>query len=190
MTQRDAKKETESNTMSKKSVDLAGILKQSVVDGPGIRTVIFAQGCPHRCPGCHNEHTWEFGCGQKRTIQELVEVVRDNPLCKGVTFSGGEPFSQAGAFCELAKKLNVFGYEIASYTGYTFEELLNSADTEKFELLSNIDVLIDGCYIDEQRCLDIPFIGSSNQRILDVKKSLASQQAVQITQPRWFGKTP
>ena len=86
-------------------LDLSGIVSDSIVDGPGIRTTIFSQGCPHHCKGCHNPETWAFGCGTKMSAETIAEIVKSNPLCRGVTFSGGEPFSQAAGFAKLAKLL-------------------------------------------------------------------------------------
>ena len=168
-------------------LDLSGIVSDSIVDGPGIRTTIFCQGCPHHCPGCHNPETWEFGCGTQVPVEDLVDVVRSNPLCRGVTFSGGEPFAQAAGFAKLAKLLKEKGYEVASYSGYTFEELLEGSDDQK-ALLASIDILIDGPFLMAEKSLEIAFRGSRNQRILDVKKSLAEGRAVCVTSGRWLGE--
>ena len=166
---------------------LAGIAGDSIVDGPGIRTTFFAQGCPHHCPGCHNPETWDFGCGTMVPVENLLDVVRSNPLCRGVTFSGGEPFAQAAGFAKLAKLLKEKGYEVASYSGYTFEELLEGSDDQK-ALLGAIDILIDGPFLMAEKSLEIAFRGSRNQRILDVKKSLAEGKAVCVTSGRWLGE--
>ena len=168
-------------------LNLSGIVQDSIVDGPGIRTTIFCQGCPHHCPGCHNPETWEFGCGTQMPAEAVLEIVRANPLCRGVTFSGGEPFAQAEGFAKLAQLLKARGYEVASYSGYTFEQLINGTDAQK-ELLQSIDVLIDGPFIMAQRSLEVPFRGSRNQRIIDVKKSLTAGKAVCITTGRWAGE--
>ncbi len=168
-------------------LDLAGIAGDSIVDGPGIRTTIFAQGCPHHCPGCHNPETWEFGCGTQVPAEAIVEMVKANPLCRGVTFSGGEPFAQAGAFAELGRLLKAAGYEVASYSGYTFEQLLNGTAGQK-ELLNTIDVLIDGPFLQAERSLELNFRGSRNQRILNVPASLEAGEAVMETRPRWLGE--
>ena len=168
-------------------LDLAGIVEDSIVDGPGIRCTIFGQGCPHRCPGCHNPETWEFGCGTPMEEETILSIVRSNPLCRGVTFSGGEPFAQAEGYAKLAKLLKEAGYEVASYSGYTFEQLLRGTPAQK-QLLSPIDVLIDGPFIQAEKSLEVPFRGSKNQRILDVKKSLEANRAVPHTSPRWLGE--
>ena len=157
------------------------------MDGPGIRTAIFSQGCPHHCPGCHNPETWAFGCGTDVPVEALVEEVQRNPLCRGVTFSGGEPFCQAEGFAQLAKLLKEKGYEVASYSGFTFEELLKGTDDQK-KLLGSIDVLIDGRFVQAEKSLELVFRGSRNQRILDVPKSLAAGRAIETTSKRWLGE--
>lgn len=168
-------------------LNLAGIVGDSIVDGPGIRTTIFSQGCPHHCPGCHNPETWGFGSGTDMDEETIMEIVRSNPLCRGVTFSGGEPFAQADGFAKLARLLKTAGKEVASYSGYTFEALLEGTDDQR-ALLETIDVLIDGPFLQAEKTLEIPFRGSRNQRILDVPKSLAAGRAVEITKGRWTGE--
>ena len=113
-------------------------------------------------------------------------MVMSNPLARGVTFSGGEPFAQAGGFAKLAKLLKEKGYEVASYSGYTFEELLHGTAQQK-ALLEQLDVLIDGPFLLQERSLELVFRGSRNQRVLDVPKSLAAGQAVEVQAPRWHG---
>lgn len=168
-------------------LNLSGIVSDSIVDGPGIRTTIFCQGCPHHCEGCHNPETWDFGCGTDMEEETLLEIVQSNPLCRGVTFSGGEPFAQAAGFARLARLLKEKGYEVASYTGYTFEELLAGSDDQK-ALLQTIDILIDGPFLLAEKSLEVPFRGSKNQRILDVKQSLSQGKAIPTTARRWLGE--
>lgn len=168
-------------------LNLSGIISDSIVDGPGIRTTIFSQGCPHHCPGCHNPETWAFGIGTDMPLEAILDIVKSNPLCRGVTFSGGEPFAQAAAFARLAKRLKGEGYEVASYSGYTFEQLLEGTQEQK-ELLASIDILIDGPFLLEEKSLEVIFRGSRNQRILDVPKSLAENRAVETTSLRWLGE--
>ena len=168
-------------------LDLSGIVGDSIVDGPGIRVTVFCQGCPHHCPGCHNPETWEFGCCTPMDEEDILSIVRSHPLCRGVTFSGGEPFAQAEGYAKLAKMLKEAGYEVASYSGYTFEQLLSGTPAQR-DLLRTIDILIDGPFILAEKSLEVPFRGSKNQRILDVKKSLAAMQAVSTTSPRWLGE--
>ena len=168
-------------------LDLSSLVTDSIVDGPGIRTTVFCQGCPHRCPGCHNPDTWEFGCGTPMEEETILAIVKENPLCKGVTFSGGEPFAQAEGFAKLGKLLKQAGYEVAAYSGYTFEQLLSGTPEQK-ELLSTIDILIDGPFLQAEKSLELSFRGSRNQRILDVPQSLAAGKAVPTKSQRWLGE--
>ncbi|MBQ6799343.1 MAG: anaerobic ribonucleoside-triphosphate reductase activating protein [Oscillospiraceae bacterium] len=168
-------------------IELAGISGDSIVDGPGIRTTVFAQGCPHRCPGCHNPETWPFSGGTPMEEERILEIVRSNPLCRGVTFSGGEPFAQAEGFARLGRMLKEAGYEVASYSGYTFEQLLRGTPAQK-ALLETLDVLIDGPFLQAERSLELNFRGSRNQRILRVPQSLAEGRAVAETSARWLAE--
>ena len=157
------------------------------MDGPGFRTTVFTQGCPHHCPGCHNPETWAFGCGTIIAVEDVACIVRSNPLCRGVTFSGGEPFAQAEPLARLARLLKEKGYEVASYSGYTFEQLMEGTPAQR-ALLETIDILIDGPFLREQKSLEIAFRGSRNQRILDVPASLAAGEAVVTASKRWLGE--
>lgn len=168
-------------------VNLAGIVTDSIVDGPGLRTTLFAQGCPHHCEGCHNPETWDFSGGTEVSMEASVEIVKSSPLCRGVTFSGGEPFAQAEGFAEIAKALKEKGYEVASYSGYTFEELLDGTDGQK-ALLQLLDVLIDGPFLMREKSLEIAFRGSRNQRIINVPESLKAGKVVTIDTGRWQGE--
>ena len=168
-------------------LNLSDIIPDSIVDGPGIRTTIFSQGCPHHCPGCHNPSTWSFEEGTPMEEEQILQIIQRNPLCRGVTFSGGEPFAQPEGFCQLAILLKAHGYEVASYSGYTFEQLLHGTAAQQ-QLLQNIDVLIDGPFILAERSLNLSFRGSKNQRILDVPASLKTGQAICITSGRWVGE--
>ena len=169
-------------------VNVAAIADDSIVVGPAIRVAIFVQGCPRRCEGCHNPGSHPFGTGTDMTVDELFDRVRKNPLARGVTFSGGEPFSQPEPLAKLAKRLEAAGYEVASHSGYTFEELVNGTDGQR-ELLGTLDVLVDGEFVLAKRNLDLRFRGSENQRILDVPKSLAAGAAVWYDGERWTGGT-
>ena len=168
-------------------LDLSGILPDSIVDGPGLRTTVFCQGCPHHCPGCHNPETWAFGTGTEMEEEAIFQIVRSDPLCRGVTFSGGEPFAQSAGFAKLAQLLKKAGYEVAAYTGYTFEELLAGSEEQR-TLLSLLDILIDGPFLLAEKSLEVPFRGSKNQRILDVPKSLQAGKAIETTAKRWLGE--
>ncbi len=161
---------------------VAAIELESIVDGPGIRAVVFCQGCLRYCKGCHNPETWDINGGIEMSVEEVLKLIKSNPLCRGVTYSGGEPFLQAAELCELTRKLS--GYEIAVYSGFTFEELL-SGTPEQRELLSLIDVLIDGPYDASERTLELSFRGSRNQRILNVPESLKTGKALIEDRRRW-----
>ena len=168
-------------------IQVAGLVADSIVDGPGIRVTIFCQGCPHHCPGCQNPKTWPFTGGTAMTEEELLRRVEENPLAKGVTFSGGEPFSQAEGFARLAGMLHERGYEVACYTGYRLEELLCGTPAQR-ALLERLDVLIDGPFLQERKSLSLPYRGSANQRVLDVPASLRAGLAVEHAAPRWQGE--
>lgn len=152
------------------TLDLFGEAPESIVDGPGLRYAIFVQGCPHHCPGCHNPQSHPFGVGYKKTTAELTAAIKENPLLSGVTFSGGEPFCQAEALCELAQAIKDMGLNIYVYSGYTIEKLLQKAEKEPFikQLLCLCDTLVDGPYLQQQRNLELRFRGSENQRIIDL----------------------
>ncbi len=168
-------------------LELSSIVTDSIVDGPGIRTTVFCQGCPHHCEGCHNPDSWAFGCGTAMDEETVLRIIQENPLCRGVTFSGGEPFAQAEGFARLGRLLKQAGYEVAAYSGYTFEQLLAGTPAQR-ELLQTIDILIDGPYDKDQRSLELYFRGSRNQRILDVPQSLGAGKAGLTRSPRWQGE--
>ena len=166
--------------MSEHILKIAGIVKESVVDGPGFRYVVFAQGCHHKCPGCHNPHTHPIDGGKEISVDEIFSEIIKNPLLKGVTLSGGEPFLQAVAFVCLARKVKEAGLSVMIYSGYTLEELTDMFDEfpEYEKLLDFCDILVDGRFIENEKNLTLKFRGSNNQRILDVPKSLEKNSAV------------
>lgn len=166
-------------------IQLAGVVNDSITDGPGIRLTVFVQGCPHHCPGCHNPQTWDFAGGQPTTTEELWQQIQQNPLLSGVTFSGGEPMAQAAALLPLAQRIKQAGLELAIYTGYTFEQLLNLPDPAVRQLLELADTLIDGPFILAQRNLELNFRGSENQRILKAAASLKEGRPVLEEAERW-----
>ena len=163
-------------------IKLSGLVPESFVDGPGIRFTIFTQGCPHRCDGCHNPETHDFNGGRMADVDKILYKITENPLIKGVTFSGGEPFCQPEPLAYLAKKLKEMGYHIMSYSGYTFEQLFDMSGENSYirDLLENLDILVDGPFILSERSLELRFRGSKNQRIIDVHKSLNTGKAVVI----------
>ncbi len=155
---------------------IAGIVKESIVDGPGIRYVIFTQGCPHHCPGCHNPQTHDFAGGNYVDISKIAEDIKKDPLLKGITLSGGEPFMQAKKLVKLISKLDREKLNIMVYTGFKYEDLLNNANEENgyLELLRNADILIDGRFELDKKSDKLPFRGSLNQRSIDLKASLST----------------
>ncbi len=178
---------TASNTGWAVMLNLAGMIPESIVDGPGLRMTIFCQGCPRHCEGCQNPETWEFGAGKNFSVSDVLEYIHQDPLCRGVTLSGGEPFEQAEDLAVMARILKSEGYEIAAYSGYTFEELYRG-DAARKKLLSELDILIDGPFLLSKRSLSLNFRGSENQRILNIPASLRAGKAVPETSARWLGK--
>ena len=168
-----------------KKLRISGIVNDSIVDGPGLRYTIFTQGCPHNCPGCHNPQTHSYKGGRKISIRKIEKEIKANPLLYGVTFSGGEPFIQAKELLPIAKFVKEQGLELASYTGFVFEELNSGNIPFAKELLQYIDVLIDGKFVLSQKSLDLKFKGSKNQRTLDIQKSLKENKAVFSTNEKW-----
>jgi anaerobic ribonucleoside-triphosphate reductase activating protein len=162
------------------SIRLAGVVGESIVDGPGIRFTIFTQGCKHHCPGCHNPQTHDFDGGKLVTVESILEKIRKNPLLDGITLSGGEPFEQAEACSVLAKAAHAMKLNVMTYSGYTFEEILAGMDVRHGwkELLQETEILVDGRFEPARKNLLLKFRGSSNQRLLDVKKSLREGRAV------------
>lgn len=159
---------------------IAGLVQDSIVDGPGLRFVIFTQGCPHRCEGCHNPETHDMHGGIEMPVEEIVGKIRANPLTDGVTLSGGEPFSQAVDCALIAEAAKQAGLNVWTYTGYTYEELSQSSDPAVKKLLSLTDILVDGRFNLSERSLNLKWRGSRNQRLIDVPKSLAEGRAVTI----------
>jgi len=158
------------------NIRIAGIVPESIVDGPGFRYTVFTQGCFHDCPGCHNPATHDINGGREMSVERIVEEMGKNRLIDGLTLSGGEPFLQVEPCLELAKAAHALGLNVWAYSGYTFEELM--ADREKSRLLAECDVLVDGPFILAQRTLERRFRGSKNQRVIDVKQTLAQGEIV------------
>lgn len=164
----------------KKYIRLAGIAYESLVNGPGMRRVYFAQGCKHNCEECFNKETHDFNGGELKDMDELIKEAINNPILKGITFSGGDPLEQAEGFAYMAKKFKASGLNIWCYTGYKFEQVLENMKENKSleELINNIDVLVDGPFEIKNKKEGLKFRGSSNQRIIDVKKSLDSNKVI------------
>lgn len=162
--------------LNKIKIRLAGIEPESTVDGPGVRYAIFVQGCEHHCKGCHNPQTWALDGGQVRGLGTLFTEIVYSPLVTGVTFTGGEPFLQARELSLLAAVLHDRKYNLWAYTGFTWDTLIK--DPVRMELLKWLDVVVDGPFIEAKKSLELDFRGSSNQRIIDVHKSLKQGQVV------------
>ena len=160
------------------NIRIAGTVNDSIVDGPGYRYTIFAQGCPHHCPGCHNPQSHDFEGGRTVDTETILRQVRENPLLDGITLSGGEPFCQPEACRALAEAARDLGLSVWCYTGYTWEKLMQEADPARLALLDAVDVLVDGPFILAQKSLELKFCGSRNQRLIDVKKT---RQAGRVT---------
>jgi len=161
---------------------LAGIEPESVVDGPGNRMVIFVQGCPFRCPGCHNPEAHDPQGGYAATVEEVRDKIERAAQqgIDGITFSGGEPFAQAAALAQLAEKVKAMGLHLVTFSGYTFEQLMQQAKTEPAisRLLQLTDILVDGPFRLQERDLSLLYRGSRNQRLLDVPASLEKGEPV------------
>lgn len=154
----------------KNAIRLAGVVRESIVDGPGLRFTVFCQGCPHDCEGCHNPDTHDFSGGYDCDIDKILAAIDENPLLDGVTFSGGEPMCQPEAFSLLAAELKKRELNIVTYTGYTYEELLKISEKRPAvgELLELTDLLVDGRFVLAERDLTLLFRGSTNQRVIDM----------------------
>ena len=151
------------------------IIEDTMVDGPGFRTAIYCAGCRHQCVGCHNPQSWAFDGGRDMTVEQLMQVIVADPFAN-VTFTGGDPMYQAAAFAELARAIHRdTNKDIWCYTGFTYESLIQP---EQRELLSQLDVLVDGPYVQRLRNPDLLFRGSSNQRLIDVQASLYAGEVV------------
>ena len=153
---------------------IAGLVHDSIVDGPGLRFVVFVQGCTIRCYGCHNKNTWDISGGAEVSVDYIINDMLTNPLTDGLTISGGEPFEQAADCIGLAAAARQNNLNVWIFSGKTFEELLKEADKKREvkELLALTNVLIDGRYIASERTLALKWRGSKNQRMIDVQKSL------------------
>ena len=153
------------------TIRMAGVVRESIVDGPGFRFVVFVQGCPHHCEGCHNPQSHDFKGGYLCDTDALLAEIKKNPLLRGVTFSGGEPFCQPGPLSELGAEIKKLGLNVIAYSGYTYEQLVSMKNPDVDSLLDVCDYLIDGKFLQEERNLLLHFRGSSNQRIVDLVRT-------------------
>ncbi|MCT4585818.1 MAG: anaerobic ribonucleoside-triphosphate reductase activating protein [Peptostreptococcaceae bacterium] len=151
------------------------LTKDSIVDGEGLRTVIWAQGCSHNCRGCHNKSTHDFNKGILRNVDDIIDEIKALRLQKGITLSGGDPFFQPKPFIKIAKAAKSMNLDVWAYTGFKMEDFLyKNIDNKEdiLNLLNYIDILVDGKYEDDKRSIELSFRGSYNQRIIDVKKTI------------------
>lgn len=153
------------------TIRICGIEPESIVDGPGFRYVVFVQGCPHHCLGCHNPESHDFEAGFDMTVDEIWDEFCSNPHLTGITFSGGEPFCQPELLLELAKRAKAAGKSLMSYSGWTYEQLRAMDKPAVNELLDLLDILVDGRYIEAERNLTLVYRGSENQRVIDMVKT-------------------
>lgn len=147
-----------------------GLVQDSIVDGPGLRFVCFVQGCPHNCPGCHNQGSHDPNGGTEMTTDEVIAQMLSNPLTDGLTLSGGEPFAQAEDCLTIAQAAHAHGLNVMAYTGWTYEHLLQDGSEAQKALLAEVDILVDGPFLIAERTLNLPWRGSRNQRVIDLKE--------------------
>ena len=155
---------------------IAGLIQDSIVDGPGLRYAVYVQGCGFNCEGCHNPETWDPEAGTEMPVDKIIKEMLSNPLTDGLTLSGGEPFDQASDCLKLAAAANENGLKVWIFTGRTFEELLTEAKTKPVikELLDKTDVIVDGRFLVAERTHALKWCGSKNQKVINARKSLIS----------------
>jgi anaerobic ribonucleoside-triphosphate reductase activating protein len=161
-------------------IRVGGIEKESIVDGPGFRYVVFVQGCDFRCPGCHNERLQTFEGGRETPVGELLRDIMANPLLDGLALSGGDPFTQAEVCASLAEKVRALGLSVVTFTGHLWEDIFSSGRKDWLRLVAATDILVDGPFITALRDIDLRFRGSSNQRLINVRESLAAGKVVAV----------
>lgn len=152
-------------------VKMAGFIADSLVNGPNNRAVVFFSGCKHKCPGCQNKEAQDFNYGDLVTVDDVIDQIKNSmPLIKGVTISGGDPFEQPDALLEMISKINKLKLNIWVYTGYKINELIDKDNEIINTILHNIDVLVDGKFIESMTENTPRYMGSSNQRVIMMKK--------------------
>jgi anaerobic ribonucleoside-triphosphate reductase activating protein len=160
-------------------LQIGGFLHNSLVNGDGIRSVVFVSGCIHNCVGCQNEVMQDFNYGDSVSIDDIMlKIVSNMPIIKGITLSGGEPFEISMSLSKLSQKVKDLGLNIWCYSGYTYEEIINNGDKDKLRMLNFIDVLIDGKFNESLMEGASKYTGSSNQRIIDVQKSISGNKII------------
>ena len=171
-------------------IRLYGIIRESIVDGPDLRFVVFVQGCPHHCKGCHNPESHDPEGGFLTTTDKIWKNFIKNPMITGITFSGGEPFLWAKELAAVGKAVRESGRDVMTYSGYTYEQLLSRAESDEGtrELLGVTNYLVDGRYEESLRDLTLKYRGSSNQRIWDITCYPNSKDAVKMNFDRKYGR--
>lgn len=160
-------------------LQMYGTASDSIVDGPGLRFSVFVQGCSHHCPGCHNPESQPFEGGYSADIEDIVKEIQSNKLIKDVTLTGGEPFDQCKEVLKLALVLKKLGYHLWIYSGYCYEDLMaGNPHKSAPDLLACCDVLVDGPFVEELKSFDLVWKGSSNQRVIDLKKTQEAGEIV------------
>jgi len=160
---------------------LSGITSESIVDGPGLRYVIFTQGCPHGCIECQNPDSWDVNAGEEFTVKQIIRLIKKlKKTIQGITFSGGEPFLQAAELTLVADAARNIGLDVVTYTGYTYEQIIADNNSGKTALLYASDILIDGRYMYKLKTAGLPFRGSSNQRMIDIKETMKQNRIVLV----------
>lgn len=167
------------------NIRIAGVVNDSVVDGPGLRFAVFTQGCSHHCPGCQNPETHDPEGGHDEDTDALIARMKKNPLLSGLTLTGGDPLEQSAPCLVLAKAAHEMGLNVWAYTGYTWEQLLERRAPDQMALLRETDVLVDGPFLQAQRSLELNYCGSKNQRLIDVPASLRENRVALWTPPVW-----
>ena len=158
------------------TISILDIVEDTTVDGPGFRTAVYCAGCPNACPGCHNPRSWDISNGREVDIEDILAIILADPFAD-VTFTGGDPMFQPEGFTALACAIRERSCKnIWCYTGYLFESLVKNPAQRA--LLEQVDVLVDGRFVEALRDEQLLFRGSSNQRLIDVKASLAQGSVV------------
>lgn len=147
-------------------VEIHSYIESTSAEGPYLRFALWVQGCSIRCLNCANQHMWERNKGRMVTVNRLFEKIRAQSDIEGITFLGGEPFDQAEELSELAQKSRKTGLGIVTFTGYTYEQIIQKASESHLRLLDQTDLLIDGPFQDDLRTNRLPWVGSSNQRYI------------------------
>ena len=159
-------------------IRVGGIEPESIVDGPGFRYTVFVQGCDFCCPGCHNPQLQTGTGGTEMSINDMLCAIQANPLLDGLTLSGGDPFTQAASCATLAEAVRGLGLSVVTFTGYLWENLLAPGREDWLRLIKASDIIVDGPFVMALRDIDLRFRGSANQRLIDVRRSLAAGRVI------------